>query len=196
MSNHTALIIFIKNPKKGHVKTRLAKTVGDDEALRIYKELMRHTREVAESVDVDRWLFYSQNINHEDNWSPELFNKQLQATGDLGDRMTLAFNTALEHSSKAIIIGSDCPRLSDTAIQQAIAALDTHDFTIGPTYDGGYYLLGMKSFAPTLVNDIKWSSGEEYGQTLTRIAQLDASVKVLPTQSDVDYEEDWVKWGW
>jgi len=192
----SALIIFIKNPEKGKVKTRLAKTIGDDRALRIYKKLMRHTREVAQSVQAVRFLFYSEWINEEDDWLVADFQKYLQPNGDLGDRMRFAFQTALANNDKAIIVGSDCPTLSPEVINQAITQLDTHDYIIGPTYDGGYYLLGMKQFEPSLFENIDWSTEVVFQQTTDQMKALDQTFGTLPMLSDVDYEEDWEKWGW
>ena len=89
MSN--ALLVFIKNAEKGKVKTRLAATVGDDQALKIYLALMNHTRKIAEAVDCTRMVFYSQWIEKKDNWSAEKFDKRLQKGTDLGVRMQFAF---------------------------------------------------------------------------------------------------------
>ena len=190
------LIIFVKNPEKGKVKTRLAATVGDDKALSIYLELMRHTREIALATDVKRLLFYSQNINTADAWSNENFEKHLQADGDLGDRMSAAFQTALAQSEKAVIIGSDCASLTPEIVREAINALDENDFVVGPTFDGGYYLLGMKKIAPSLFEKVEWSTESVFTTTIDRIKALGASYHLTEKLSDIDYEEDWVKYGW
>ena len=84
------IIIFIKNIEKGKVKTRLAATVGDDQALKIYKALLGHTRKVACAVDAERFLYYSSFIEENDDWSSDLFIKKNQTDGDLGNRMSTA----------------------------------------------------------------------------------------------------------
>ena len=73
-----ALLIFIKNPEKGRVKTRLAATVGDDQALRIYLELLQHTRDIAQQIKASPYLFYSQKIDDQDDWPNPVFQKKLQ----------------------------------------------------------------------------------------------------------------------
>lgn len=191
-----ALIIFIKNPEKGKVKTRLASTVGDDQALKIYKALMGHTRNLASQTEAVRYLFYSQFINSKDDWSEDQFVKNLQIDGDLGTKMATAFQTVLSKHSKAIIIGSDCASLSKEIIQTAIQALDDHDFVIGPALDGGYYLLGMGQFEARLFDDIPWSTERVAQITQERIKGLGKSYFLLPALSDIDYEEDWNKYGW
>ncbi len=192
----TALIIFVKNPEKGKVKTRLAKTVGDEQALKIYIALLKHTRNIALSINLSRHLFYSQQIEEKDMWSPDLFHKYLQEGDDLGAKMSNAFKQVLKHHSKALIIGSDCASLAPEIIVEALEALDRHPFVIGPAMDGGYYLLGMTEFSPSLFENMKWSTDTVCATTLTKIKALNKTCHQVPTLSDIDYQEDWEKYGW
>jgi rSAM/selenodomain-associated transferase 1 len=191
-----ALIIFIKNPELGKVKTRLAETVGDEKALIIYLELLKHTQQIACEVAANRLLFYSKFIDTNDNWNNQAFQKQLQNGSSLGERMQAAFEQALLKYKKAVIIGSDCASLTPSIIEEAFQALDTHDFVVGPAEDGGYYLLGMKQVEPTLFQKMEWSTDQVLPETLKRIEAKQASYTLLPTLSDIDYWEDWVKHGW
>ena len=192
----SAIIIFIKNIEKGKVKTRLAATVGDEQALKIYQALLGHTRKVATAVDAERFLFYSSFIEKEDEWSEEFFNKKLQSEGDLGTRMSKAFENILEKNKKAIIVGSDCASLTPEILKMALDKLDEVPFVVGPTFDGGYYLLGMNRFEPSIFENIEWSTESVFPTTLLRIENLGAECFLLPKLSDIDYEEDWVKYGW
>lgn len=180
----------------GKVKTRIAQTAGNEKALRIYKELLRHTREVAMSSSAKRLLFYSQNIPAQDDWAVEHFEKHLQVNADLGGKMLSAFQFALAKNDKAIIIGSDCANLNEQIINDAFTALEHNDFVVGPTFDGGYYLLGMKKVEPSLFEQIKWSTEEVFPTTIQRIEKLKKSYHLVPRLSDIDYEEDWKKYGW
>lgn len=191
-----ALIIFIKNPEIGKVKTRLAKTVGNEKALAIYKALMEHTRKIAEALPVNRRLFYSQFINDSDNWSKKKFQKELQIEADLGIKMATAFHNVFKTNEKVVIIGSDCASLTPEIVQTAFDQLDNHSFVIGPAMDGGYYLLGMNKFSPEVFNDIAWSTETVCSTTIERIESLDKTYFLLPELSDIDYEEDWIKYGW
>ncbi|MFZ4634331.1 MAG: TIGR04282 family arsenosugar biosynthesis glycosyltransferase [Saprospiraceae bacterium] len=187
-----ALLLFIKNPRLGHVKTRLARTLGDAEALRIYRFLLDKTRETALRVDVERMLFYSEQIQHQDDWSPSQFDKFVQAEGDLGVRMCSAFETAFaKGANRAVIIGSDCPELDPDTIHAAFEALNTHEVVLGPSADGGYYLLGMRRLWPTLFEGIQWSTAAVLTQTLDKAEQLGLSVYSLQTLLDIDEEMDW-----
>lgn len=191
-----ALIVFIKNPEKGKVKTRLAQSVGDDMALAIYKALLKHTRKVAEVLTVERHLFYHQNINEKDDWQPSKFHKNLQIEGDLGHKMAAAFQKIFRKNDKVVIIGSDCPTLTPEIVQEAFDKLEEFPFVIGPAMDGGYYLLGMSQFLPTVFGNIEWSTSTVFSTTIQRIETMNKSYYLLPKISDVDYAEDWEKYGW
>lgn len=191
-----ALIIFIKNPEKGKVKTRLAKTMGDDKALAIYIALMEHTRKIAEALPVNRHLFYSETISETDNWKRYKFHKSLQIKAGLGEKMSHAFQQTFQQNEKVVIIGSDCASLTPEIVQEAFDQLDKFPFVIGPAMDGGYYLIGMNQYSPEVFRDIEWSTASVFPSTIERIKKLDKRYHLLPTLSDIDFEEDWVKYGW
>jgi len=178
------------------VKTRLAKTVGDDRALAIYKALLEHTRKLTLPVSATRFLFYSNKINFDDDWSEEDFHKAVQHNGDLGDRMKAAFAKAFEQHDQVLIIGSDCASLTTEIVNEGFAALTNHDFVLGPAMDGGYYLLGMKKYTPALFEEMPWSTETVAKITLDRINTMGKSCFLLKELSDIDFEEDWEKWGW
>ncbi len=180
----------------GKVKTRLAATVGNDEALSIYQLLLYYTRQLTLQVKAARFLFYSDCIEEKDDWKATHFIKKVQHGNDLGDRMFHAFEEGLMTHDKAVIIGSDCATLSLEIIESAYTALDTHDVVIGPATDGGYYLLGLKKANPMLFETIFWSSDQVLAQTIERIHTQNLSYYLLPMLSDVDTEEDWKAVGW
>jgi rSAM/selenodomain-associated transferase 1 len=189
-----ALIIFVKNPEKGKVKTRLAKTIGDEKALEAYQMMLAHTREIALQIDTERFLFYSQFVDEQDEWPNERFRKALQANRDLGGKMSEAFQKAFASGmERVVIIGSDCLDLRTKHVEEAFRSLETHDFVIGPAEDGGYYLLGMRKFTTTLFRDKQWSTEHVFPDTLADIKAMGASVHLLETLSDVDYEEDLIR---
>lgn len=196
MTQKRALIIFIRNPELGKVKTRLAQSVGDQKALAIYMALLEHTRQIAEQVGTDRLVFYSHFIDTNDQWSSEHFQKFLQVEGDLGSKIKAGFEQAFEQHEKVLIIGSDCASLSAPIIEEAFTALDQHAFVLGPALDGGYYLLGMKQYQPSLFEDMPWSTDQVAALSIEKMKQLGGSCHLLPPLSDIDYAEDWEKYGW
>lgn len=186
------LLIFIRNPELGKVKTRLARSVGDVEALRIYQILLDKTRMTVQGCAVERWLFYSDFPDDKDQWDPALFHKKLQSTGDLGERMAAAFHAAFEAGAERVaIVGSDCPELSPEILDQAFDQLHQNQFVLGPVPDGGYYLLGMSYFEPSVFQDIAWSTESVREKTLEKIAFVGKSCALLPMLRDVDTEQDW-----
>jgi rSAM/selenodomain-associated transferase 1 len=190
-----ALLIMIRNPVLGKVKTRLAAGVGEEEALRIYHILLARTRVAALGVSAQKFLFYSDYVENNDLWFNRLFDKHLQQGEDLGARMENAFATAFaQRVSKALIIGSDCPDLNSDLLHRAYRALDRHPFVVGPVEDGGYYLLGMKRPELALFRDIAWSTDTVLNTTLEKIKSLGKSYVMLPTLLDIDTAADWEKW--
>lgn len=190
------IIVFVKNPELGKVKTRLAKTMGDEKALEIYNKLIGYTREVLLKVnDTKKYIFYSSFIDDEDEWSRDDFEKKLQISGDLGSKMTTAIQDVFEICDQVVIIGSDCPQLTPAHIESAFRELDTHNVVVGPSMDGGYYLLGMDQYYPALFQDIQWSTETVCSDTLAIAAANGLSSARLEELSDIDYEEDWVEHG-
>jgi len=190
------IIVFVKNPELGKVKTRLANTLGDEKALEIYNKLIDYTRNVLIDIDgANRYIYYSSFIDNEDEWSSKIFEKRLQVDGDLGSKMTTAIKSVFEQCDQVIIIGSDCPQLTSSHINTAFEKLNDHNVVVGPSLDGGYYLLGMDSYYSELFEDIEWSTASVCEETLQRARNSDLSSCKIEALSDVDYEEDWLKFG-
>jgi len=196
LSSKNGLITFVRNAELGKVKTRIAASAGDEKALAIYKALLTHTRSVTQQVDTNRHLFYTNLISHDDEWPITDYTKHLQIDGDLGSKMKAAFEMCLVDNEKAVIIGSDCASLQPHHIENAYQLLDDHDLVIGPTYDGGYYLLGMKKLHYYLFDDMQWSVESVYDATISRAQNAGLSIANTEQLSDIDYIEDWEKWGW
>ncbi|WP_456438552.1 TIGR04282 family arsenosugar biosynthesis glycosyltransferase [Psychroserpens sp.] len=189
-----ALIVFTRNPELGKCKTRLAKTLGNQSALEIYKYLLQHTANVAKKVNASRYVFYSENINHNDVWNVAHFRKKLQTGNNLGERMHNAFNELLNASyEKVVIIGSDLLDLSEDIIEQAIQKLDTNDVVIGPAEDGGYYLLGMKTLHSEIFINKAWGTETVRKDTIEDLQN--SNVCLLKELNDIDTFEDMKHYG-
>ena len=189
---HSELIIFIKNPVLGKVKTRLAATLGDQKALEIYVKLLEHTKKVVAKAEVLKKVYYSEVIVEEDMWLGAEFMKAKQQGKDLGERMLNAFDYSFkDKKEKVVIIGSDCLDLTSEIIEEAFEKLNNHDVVIGPSEDGGYYLLGMNNLYPQLFQHKKWSTESVFIDTIEDILELGLSHYTLPTLTDIDTENDW-----
>ena len=187
--NKNLIIVFVRTPELGKVKTRLAKSIGDVSALTIYKLLLKHTETVLHDLSFDKVVYYSEKVEENDFWEARLFEKKLQKGADLGERMQHAFETAFEQGyQKVLIIGSDLFDLKSIHITTAFEALENHDLTIGPSLDGGYYLLGMKELYPAVFKNKKWGTDSILENTLKDLQQQ--NVKLLEALNDIDTFED------
>ncbi len=185
-----ALIIFVKNVIPGQVKTRLAATLGNDVAMDIYQQLLKNVNNKIQSLDAGKIVFYSEFVE-DDIWDSSIFKKDIQQGNDLGERMENAFKVSLAAGyKKAVIIGSDCPGIDETILNEAFEKLTGFDVIIGPARDGGYYLLGMKEMYSVLFQDIEWSTDKVLQQTLSVCSRNRLTYFQLPELSDIDEEKD------
>lgn len=186
-----ALIIMIKNPVKGKVKTRLAATIGDDAALSVYQKLLQHTRTITDGVQADVFVFYSDVIDRNDLFTAGKYKKYAQCSGDLGVRMDYAFSIPFKNEYKRVVmIGADCYALTKEHINRAFTALDNNDFVIGPADDGGYYLIGMKKWNRWILENKNWSTHTLLEETKSDILNRNGTMQILDTLSDIDTIED------
>lgn len=189
MKGSRLLLIFTRNPELGKVKSRLAKGVGEENALAIYKTLLEHTRDVVRQVDCTRRVGYSVKVREEDVWDNTHFEKFKQEGDDLGIRMHQAFEKAFADGyQKVLIVGSDLFDLRPEHIEQAFTALETNDAVIGPAEDGGYYLLGMNTLNKAVFYNKTWGGETVFKQTIADLSDL--TVHQLATLNDIDYAED------
>lgn len=195
----TSVGIFVKLPQAGKVKTRLAEKIGDKSAADFYKlcaEIV--TGEVLTlNNHVRRYIFYSDagDVNRIRKWIGKGYYLVPQVEGDLGKRLENAAEIMLDHGSrKAIIIGSDIPDIHAGVVDRAIQLLDSNDVVIGPSQDGGYYLIGFKKLHPELFQEILWSTGKVFEQTLNAANRLNLTVGRLPVMVDIDTTADLSEW--
>lgn len=186
-----ALLLFTKNLIAGKVKTRLAATIGNDAAMHVYKQLVQHTCNTSKTIKSTKIVFYSDFVDQQDLWSPVDFEKAIQSRGELGERMQQAFDQTFKKDfHRVLIMGTDCPGISESIINNAFAALNTVDVVIGPAEDGGYYLLGMKQVHPILFEGISWSTSLVLEQTINGCQKQNLTYQLLDLLADVDEEKD------
>ncbi|MDX1618943.1 MAG: TIGR04282 family arsenosugar biosynthesis glycosyltransferase [Balneolaceae bacterium] len=194
--NESLLVVFVKNPRRGKVKTRLAETMGDKRALRIYERLLDYTKRIVKPLDeklrIEVW--FSDHIPEDDFWGDIDLEKKVQPEGSLGERMAYACRKAFsEGRKKVVIIGSDCAELSARHLVEAFEKLDRFDVVIGPSDDGGYYLIGMSELYRPLFANKSWSTSRLFRQTMQAIENENLSCSLLERLNDVDTEEDWLR---
>ncbi|CAA0144609.1 conserved hypothetical protein [Tenacibaculum maritimum] len=187
--NKNLLLIFTRNPELGKVKTRLAKAVGNETALTIYKFLLDKTKKVTQNLNCDKAVYYSVQVRNHDIWEEKNYQKKLQKGEDLGIRMHNAFQEAFENNyEKVLIIGSDLYDLTPNHIYEAFDKLNSNEVVIGPAKDGGYYLLGMKKLIPSIFKNKNWGTSSVRKDTLKDLEKV--NVHLLEPLNDVDLIED------
>ena len=189
--------VMAKHPELSKVKTRLAATVGDEKALEVYELLLENLCTQCQPRIDDTYKLgsfitpptqiesFKEKYNNFEFYYPQIGNT-------LGEKMYNAFIYLVTdlQANKAMLIGADIPNLNANIIQIGCSKLYTHDIVLGPTDDGGYYLIGMKKVYSEIFENIRWGTSEVLSKTLKRCAKLSLSVYQLETLSDLDREED------
>ena len=187
------LIVFVRAPELGKVKTRLAKAIGDQRALAAYEEMLGrlfvNLQAVAQvelrctpddaSASLRAWL--------QPGWQLEP-----QRAGDLGEKLTRAFDESFKKGfQRVVIIGSDAPEVTRQDVELAWHHLADHEVVLGPAKDGGYWLIGLHKEHPELFEDISWSTDAVLEETLLRARTAGLKVRRLRQLSDVDTISSW-----
>ncbi|MDT7043253.1 TIGR04282 family arsenosugar biosynthesis glycosyltransferase [Candidatus Nitronereus thalassa] len=190
-----ALIIFAKAPLPGQVKTRLCPPLTPDEAASLHGSMVmdvaEHTRDIR---NLDRFLACTPSSEH--GFFQTLAARYgvvlcEQVGNDLGQRMHNALAEVLSKGYRyALVIGTDIPTLSPKTYKDALFLLNKHDVVIGPTHDGGYYLIGLKQPSPQLFQEVPWSTETVCALTQSKAATLGLTVGQLPTERDLDTFSD------
>jgi rSAM/selenodomain-associated transferase 1 len=189
------LIVFLKYPEPGRVKTRLARDIGWKNASLIYSEIAQSViGKVSKSSEYETLIFFDPPEKKEDvrRWLKNANLNLLPQEGNpLGERMLNAFEKAFSLGAKsAVIIGTDCMEVSDKTVLEAFQALREVDAVLGPARDGGYYLLGLNRALPWIFKDIKWSTSLVLSQTIKKIEEKKLRFKLLKTLTDIDTVRD------
>ena len=186
------IIIFVKAPRPGFVKTRLAAAIGNEAARNAYRRLAETVVANLAPLPHTELRFTPDDAENEiAHWLSDDWTARPQGEGDLGERMHRAF---IEAKGPAIIIGSDCPQVELSDLRTAAKTLQARDAVIGPATDGGYWLIALNAPCPALFENIKWSTSDVLPKTLEKANEAGLSVQLLRELTDVDTGEDWERW--
>jgi len=187
------LIVFVKNIKLGKVKTRLAKTIGDQAAFEVYKELVGITEKASQEVNKETWIYFS-DVVIETKWQG--CNKYIQEGEDLGIKMKNAFQHAFEKGyEKVVLIGSDLPTINSAIISQAFDRLENKKVVFGPAVDGGYYLVGLTKPKESIFKNKPWSQSNLLEVGTLQLEEEKQEYSLLETLNDIDTYQDMVASG-
>ena len=177
------LAVFAKAPVPGQVKTRLRPALSDEQAARLAAAFLRDTLGKAARLGPPVTVTFAGDRALLEPFAPPLACWTDQGGGDLGARLARV-------PAPCLLLGADSPHLPLAYIQDALAAIPTHDVVLGPAADGGYYLLGLRAPQPALFGGIAWSTGEVLAQTLAKAAALGLSIHQTPPWYDLDTPAD------
>jgi rSAM/selenodomain-associated transferase 1 len=188
------LLVFLKYPEPGRVKTRLAETIGPEKAAALYRLWIGAVLVQLQPLrSTTRLVGYFDGAPHDafgdwhqlaDDWWP-------QPSGDLGDRLRAGVAAGFADGGPVVAIGTDCLEIEPDLVAQAFEELAHADVVFGPTPDGGYYLVGMAALRPSLFQSVRWSSPFTLADHLHRCQQEGWSVCSLPMRHDIDTWQDW-----
>ncbi len=190
----SGLIVFAKPPVLGQVKSRLAKSIGDKQALEIYQFLLKYTKQVIDELiklQSCRVLVYWDSFIPENSVFSNSYEERIQVEGNLGSKLTEAFRDFSSEQENLCVIGTDCPFLTSSILAEAFQALGSGKSCIGPALDGGYYLIGLKNPNAYWFEGIPWSTSEVFQRTIDKFTEKSEPFHLLPTLRDVDTIEDW-----
>ncbi len=188
------LIVFVRYPRPGRVKTRLVPALGPETAADLYRALAEGVLEATNPRpgDYERLVFFDPPQADEEvrRWLPAGRIRR-QSDGDLGARMSDAFAKAFKRGAhKVALVGSDVPSLTRACVLEAFAALDRADLVLGPGEDGGYYLVALRAPQPLLFDGVPWGTARVMEETLGRAEAAGLSVVRLAPRRDVDTPSD------
>ncbi len=198
--NKTGIIVFLKNPEEGKVKTRLAADCGNRFAALFYKlcaEELVGELQLLDRNSFELFLFYSERGDESKvkNWLRGNYFYFPQEGETLGDRIFNAFSIVLGKGyQKAIIVGSDVPDIKSEHIVMASHKLENADLVSGPCFDGGYYLLGIKKLYKELFFNIPWSTDKVLESTNSAADKLKLTIQTVEELADIDTKSDLDLW--
>ena len=193
------LIIFCRYPVPGKTKTRLITHLGPVGAADLHRYLTEiiysRARKFAEENDVDLEIrFEGSNIQRMKRWLGQSAKISEQGSGDLGIRMNNSFSNAFRDGfQRVVLIGTDIPHLTEEVLEKAFNALDDMDVVLGPSTDGGYWLIGLKRRVD-LFRDIEWGKDKVLKQTLDLVKGYGLNASLLEPLSDIDDYQDLLGW--
>ena len=194
------LFLFTRFPQPGQTKTRLIPALGAAGAADLQRQmteyLLRRFQRICQARQLALEVHFAGGSRAQmRHWLGDTAVLTPQCQGDLGERLTFALRQGFVGGLQQIlVVGSDCPDITEAQIKQALTALETHDVVLGPAVDGGYYLIGLNRLHAPLFENIPWSTARVLERTAAIARQSDLSVALLAPLSDIDRPEDLPLW--
>lgn len=188
------IIIFTKAAQPGFTKTRLIPALGKQGAADLAKRMLMHTLNQSLEANIGSVEICVTPPATDAIWQDFAVSDELeysdQGKGDLGERLSRVTQRVIDNGESVLLIGADCTQLTATHLQQAKDTLRYYDSILIPATDGGYVLLGLNFFHPSLFESVKWSTDTVCTETIDRLKKLGRSVRSYPSMHDIDEPKD------
>ena len=189
LKNNPLVLVFCKNQIIGKVKSRLALKIGQKKAFLIYSELVDKTASIVNSLSSEVHVYYSDYIEENDKFNSSKIKKFIQKGNNLGDRIINALNISFKNFSPVVVIGSDLWKLEISDIEDTIRILKNKNVVIGPSNDGGYYLIGMNYLDTKIFENKNWGQESVLNDTIRDIDDK-TKIHLLDEKTDIDTYDD------
>jgi len=189
LKNNPLVLVFCKNQIIGKVKSRLALKIGQKKAFLIYSELVDKTASIVNSLSSEVHVYYSDYIEENDKFHSSKIKKFIQKGNNLGDRIINALNISFKNFSPVVVIGSDLWKLEISDIEDTFRILKNKNVVIGPSNDGGYYLIGMNYLDTKIFENKNWGQESVLNDTIRDIDDK-TNIHLLDEKTDIDTYDD------
>ena len=189
LKNNPLVLVFCKNQIIGKVKSRLALKIGQKKAFLIYSELVDKTASIVNSLSSEVHIYYSDYIEENDKFNSSKIKKFIQKGNNLGDRIINALNISFKNFSPVVVIGSDLWKLEISDIEDTFRILKNKNVVIGPSNDGGYYLIGMNYLDTKIFENKNWGQESVLNDTIRDIDDK-TNIHLLDEKTDIDTYDD------
>ena len=189
MKKNPLVLVFCKNQIIGKVKSRLALKIGKQKAFFVYSNLVNKTASIVNSLSSDVHVYYSDYIEENDDFKSPKIKKFIQKGNNLGDRLINALSISFKNFSPVVIIGSDLWELEISDIEDAFRILKNKNVVIGPSTDGGYYLIGMNYLDTKIFENKNWGQESVLNDTIRDIDDK-TNIHLLDEKTDIDTYDD------
>tara|TARA_B100000965_G_scaffold165232_1_gene137523 strand:- start:1592 stop:2197 length:606 start_codon:yes stop_codon:yes gene_type:complete len=189
LKNNPLVLVFCKNQIIGKVKSRLALKIGQKKAFLIYSELVDKTASIVNSLSSEVHVYYSDYIEENDKFNSSKIKKFIQKGNNLGDRIINALNISFKNFSPVVVIGSDLWKLEISDIEDTFRILKNKNVVIGPSNDGGYYLIGMNYLDTKIFENKNWGQESVLNDTIRDIDDK-TNIHLLDEKTDIDTYDD------
>jgi glycosyltransferase A (GT-A) superfamily protein (DUF2064 family) len=190
----TLLILFIRNAISGKLHPSVTRIAGEANALDAYMQMLGHLEAITAYLPYEKLVLYSDIVEAHDVFDPDTYSKEIQSGGTKGERLADAFSTAFKRGySRVVVVMGECMEMGHAHITEAFENLVDASVVVGPSEEGGYYLLGMRENCQELFEGKQWDGEDVFLDTMLDLQRLKKPYRLLDTLPEVSFHESYNK---